>query len=214
MNLLQALRDRYQVTTDPLRTERRLELIAVVLALLLFMQLVYGVTRVIRVAAPVPVMPAGDALRVQDVSDTGRVDSVQSIEIRERPLFWVSRRAVGDIPVETDTKRSQVKTKKIQGLTLVGVFGSGDSAGIILLEKGKRRRLMRGEKLNGWTLKSVSSEEAMLVSKGQRDNLVLRKRAIPKQIVPNERKATSDSGGNGASKTAGGNDGEGLSLGS
>jgi hypothetical protein len=158
MSWLHVLRDRYRVATDPLRTERRIELAAVLLLLLLVLQLVYGATRLAIVSAPEAVLPAADSLEVMASLGLETIDDEQSDEIRERPLFWPSRR-----PVEVVVERPRSKKPKEQELKdvkLVGVFGTGNSVGIIALVEGRIERVRVGEEIDGWKLKTVNQNEA------------------------------------------------------
>ena len=51
----------------------------------------------------------------------------------------------------------------IDGVSLLGIFGSGEVAGVIIrLDNGERQRLPVGESVKGWTLQSLESRRAML----------------------------------------------------
>ena len=58
----------------------------------------------------------------------------------------------------------------IDGVSLLGIFGSGEVAGVIIrLDNGERQRLSVGESVEGWTLQSLGSRRAMLrAATGQR----------------------------------------------
>ena len=58
----------------------------------------------------------------------------------------------------------------IEGVSLLGIFGSGEVAGVIIrLDNGERQRLPVGESVKGWTLHSLGSRRAMLqADTGQR----------------------------------------------
>ena len=58
MSWLRKLGSRYRVGDDPLRTLRRIELVALLLGLLLCLQLAWGALRLVTQAAPEPVAPA------------------------------------------------------------------------------------------------------------------------------------------------------------
>ena len=198
MNVVQAFRNRYQVAADPLRTERRIELIVLLLAVLLCLQLVYGTARLLIATTPIPVTPAEGALAVHKVVRPVEVDTQQSNEIRERPVFWASRRAVEGAAPAATTKSKRGKSKKMPPVKLVGVFGGGESLGIIVLVEGKRRRVSLNEKLDGWVLNSVTSSEAVFIAGGQRERLALHSRVIttPVSLKPagqSARKQTTDS---------------------
>ena len=61
---------------------------------------------------------------------------------------------------------------------MVGLFGTGDSAGVIATSKGKTRRLGIGEILDEWTLESVGVNEAVFSSGSRQETLVLQPASI------------------------------------
>jgi hypothetical protein len=170
MNWLQGIRNRYRVSDDPLRTLRRIELLAVLLGLLVCLQLAYGGVKLATMAAPEPVEPAADSLQVPLVLAPALVASGERNEIVSRPLFWGGRRplAAVTIPPEAEGKPGELK-----GVKLVGVFGSGDQAGIIALVKGKKRRILLGEAVEGWILKSIQPAEIVVANGARTETLVL-----------------------------------------
>ena len=80
-------------------------------------------------------------------------------EIVQRPLFWRARR-----PLETETASEPVVvatgSRALDDVRLVGLFSSGDQAGVILRVAGDRRRLLVGEQLDTWTLDSLDAKVA------------------------------------------------------
>jgi len=190
MSLLQ----RYRGQVDPLRSERAAELAVLVLLGLLVLQLLWGAYRGIFPDIPEPVSPTAEALEVQPLNATVDVSPELRNEIRQRPLFWATRRPVDPVaPLATATaeaKAEQKQAAKIAGLELAGVFGAGESAGIIVLakEKNKKHRVMVNEEIRGWTLESVSSTEAVLSSNGRQATLALQRGDI---WVPSQDAASS-----------------------
>jgi hypothetical protein len=172
MSWLQMLRNRYRVTGDPLRTLRRIELFAVLLALLLCLQLALGALRLVTVAAPEAVTPAPDSLQVPAVLGPAVVAASERNEIITRPLFWSSRRPFEAVATlaEPDTQAGELK-----GIELVGLFGSGDQAGIIALVKGEKRRILLGDVVEGWTLKSISPSELVVTNGDRTETLALQR---------------------------------------
>ena len=63
MSWLQVMRNRYRVTADPLRTQRAVELLALLLGLLLFLQLAYNGVRLATRGTPEVVEPVADSLQ-------------------------------------------------------------------------------------------------------------------------------------------------------
>ncbi len=177
MSVYRWLSERYRVATQPLRTERRIELLAIVLLLALLLQLMVGLASLGLQSAPEAIAPAPDTLQLVDFPDRVAVSAAQSNEIRSRPLLWPSRRpekSVVELPEITTEKASNLSE-----MSLVGVFGAGDSAGIIVRVEGKARRLRRGDELLGWTLESVAEKEIVLKNGNRRETLVLEPAMAP-----------------------------------
>jgi type II secretory pathway component PulC len=169
------LRERYGVNTDPLRTERRVEAVALVAIVLLLLQILWGLYRLASPASLEPVVPSADSLRFAPLVGVSAVTPEESEEIRMRPLFWVSRRPealadAGDKPPPTSKKEAATS---LNGIKLAGVFGAGSDAGIIVLNKGKKQRLSVGQSLNGWRLDSVEPTQVVLSSDGNQAQLSL-----------------------------------------
>jgi hypothetical protein len=180
MKWIIALRDRYRVQNDPLLTERRVELGALLLTGLLLLQLMYSIVRLSFLAEPEPIAPSVDILNDLDAMRVATVDVAMREEIRNRPLFWPGRRPLPDGVAnsgEPDAGKG-AKQSELDEIKLVGVFGGGDSAGIIALVKGNKRRILLGENLDGWTLKSVEASECVLTRGARRETLTLQRSAV------------------------------------
>ncbi len=175
MSWLQNIGNRYRVTEDPLRTLRRIELFALVLGLLLCLQLALGALRLVAMTGPAPVAPAADSLEVPPVLSPAEVAAEARNEINARPLFWSSRRPVEAVVVlaEPENKPGELKNVK-----LVGLFGSGEQAGIIALVKGKKQRILLGDAVEGWTLKSITQSELVVANGSQTKTLALQRGKI------------------------------------
>lgn len=178
------LADRYRRLEDPLRTERWVELALVAVVLLLAVQVLWGAFRASFPSVPEPVTPRPNSLRVAQLEAEDPVDPDLRAEISARPLFWSSRRPLESEPqadvvaqAQADQEKKQ-KPGKIDGVKLTGVFGSGEATGIIVLAKGKKRRVMVGEEIDGWNLKSVDPSEAVFTSSGREARLALKHRAV------------------------------------
>jgi hypothetical protein len=105
---------------------------------------------------------------------------LSSTDFVSRPVFALNRKPPIEPaaePVQTsELPESEVGSEvvgTIDGVKLLGIFGSGEVAGIIIrLDTGKRERLVVGEAVNGWTLQSVTSRGANFRSgAGARANL-------------------------------------------
>lgn len=175
MSWFAGLRDRYAVAADPLRTQRRIELLVLLLGLLLCLQLAYGGLRLVMMDAPEPVAPAADSLTVPVVLSPQTVTAEQRNEILARPLFWAGRRALDPVATREDPGEQQGGDAGISGVKLVGIFGAGDTAGIIALVKGQKRRILVGGSLDGWTLEKVAPDSGVFARAGQRETLSLQR---------------------------------------
>ena len=167
-----SVRDRYRVKVNPLLTERRIELAILLLFLLLILQLVYGASRLALLSTPTVVLPAADSLQVSERLSQQRITADQRNEIRDRPLLWVARRPF--VPPVTVPVVKAPESKPFEGFQLVGLFGTGDSASIIVSLKGKAQRMRPGETLGEWKLKSVGANDAVFSSGSQEETLVLK----------------------------------------
>ena len=177
MSWLQGIGRRYRVSEDPIRTLRRIELVALLLGVLLCLQLAYGAIQLAATTGPDPVQPAADSLQVPAVIGPAVVAADERNEIITRPLFWSGRQPVDAVATVEDPKAAAGKLKDVK---LVGVFGSGERAGIIALVKDKKRRILVGESLDGWTLESIESGEIQLVNGDRRETLILQQGKISK----------------------------------
>lgn len=193
MSLLQ----RYRSQLDPLRSERYVELLLLVLAVLFLLQLLWGFYRSVFPAIPQPVQPTADALQVVALNDAGAIPAELRSEIVQRPLFWVQRRPTGPAALAAAQAAAEQAAAdaelngagEIKGLKLAGVFGAGDSAGVIVLseKQEKKHRLAVGDDINGWALDSVSSTEAVFRNGARRATLELKRgKLLVNEIQANE----------------------------
>lgn len=174
MMSISQLAGRYRVQQDPLRSERRIELACLLLVLFLVLQLAWVATRALLPPTPAPVEPAASSLTVADQLARRAVSPQASSELRERPLFWEGRRALaaGDseaVPVQSG------RAPRLKGVRLLGVFGAGDSGGIIALVQNEQQRVQVGEELSGWTLQAITADGATLVNDGDTETLELQR---------------------------------------
>jgi hypothetical protein len=158
-----ALLEHFRVQHEPQRTERRVELAVLVLALVLLLQLAWFLLGILLPPSPEPIEPTDASLTVAD-RITGRLlDTGDSAELRDRPLFWAGRRPV-DNSAAPVAEAPEEKASQLKGVRLLGIFGVGDVGGIIVRADGKQQRLAVGESLQGWTLESMDGTGATLVS--------------------------------------------------
>lgn len=167
---MSAIASRYKQLANPLKTERLVELGLLLLCVLFLLQLLFGAVAVLLPPAPDVVYPTEDSLAVTRVAVSALPGAEQRDEIRRRPLFWITRQPLEPVPDVERTAATDVEEAKagnVTGIKLAGVFGAGDSAGIIVISKGKKHRVMVGEKIDGWTLESLKPTRAILSSRGK-----------------------------------------------
>ena len=95
----------------------------------------------------------------------------ETTDFVDRPLLRSERRP--PVPVDAApapaaaVAEPEVQMEPIDGVALVGIFGSGDVKGIIVrLEDGQRERVVEGQALRGWTLDWVGSRQARFIGAG------------------------------------------------
>jgi hypothetical protein len=184
-----SLLDRYRVAGDPLRSERRVELIALAVTALLLLQLLYSVVRVSFLAEPEPIAPSLDSLEDLGLMQVVALDAAMREEIVNRPLFWPGRQPLSAQPDGSGESAAAegAKQSELDEVKLVGVFGGGDSAGIIALVKGKKRRILLGGDLNGWTLESVEPGAVVFANGERHGGLTLEHVGIPARTVSDDK---------------------------
>ncbi len=173
-----ALRERYTQSADPLRTQRRLELVALLLGLFICLQLVAGFIGLAVSTGPGAIEPAADSLRVPAVSAPAVVAAAERNEIISRPLFWVGRRPIEVVAAIKDPDAARGGNVELKEVKLVGLFGGGETAGAIVLVKGKKQRILRNESLEGWTLETIGPEEAVFTRGARREALGLERASV------------------------------------
>lgn len=184
MNIVDWSRSRYQVSTNPLLAERRLELVVVVLVAVLLLQIILGLAFALLRSGPERLLPAADSLRVAELQLFDPLSDDQSAAIVTRPLFWESRRPLDTVVAASPAQNDKPKTVgELKGVKLVGVFGGGDSGGAIVLLKGQKQRVLVGQDVEGWRLDSVAADRAVFVNGAARDEKMLAT-ATPGDLAP------------------------------
>ena len=121
--------------------------------------------------APEPVLPSSALFEPVSVAQTlsSSRPELSSFDFVLRPVFALDRKPRrSDLLSDNDAAlvASQADAdvvESIDGINLLGIFGSGEVAGaIIRLDNGERQRLMLGESIKGWTLGSIESRRALL----------------------------------------------------
>jgi hypothetical protein len=117
-----------------------------------------------------PIMPGSGVLSEEGDLTTGLPATHPSTSFVDRPLFMTSRRPVNEVEAGTTIEEQaaeSIAVEQITGATLLGVFASGDVSGVIVAEKGTRRRIVEGEQLQGWELMSVEPRGAVFTDGGR-----------------------------------------------
>ena len=132
-----------------------------------------GLTAVYTLAAgsPKPVLPSSALFEPVNVAQTlsSSRPELSSFDFVLRPVFALDRQPRRpDLLSENDaalvaSEADADVVESIDGINLLGIFGSGEVAGaIIRLDNGERQRLVVGESIKGWTLGSIESRRALL----------------------------------------------------
>jgi len=132
-----------------------------------------GLTTVYTLSAgsPKPVMPSSTLFEPVSVVQTlsSSRPELSSFDFVLRPVFAQDRKPRRpDLLSENDaalvaSEADADVVESIDGINLLGIFGSGEVAGaIIRLDNGERQRLVVGESIKGWTLGSIESRRVLL----------------------------------------------------
>jgi len=132
-----------------------------------------GLTTVYTLSAgsPKPVLPSSALFEPVSIAQTlsSSRPELSSFDFILRPVFALDRKPRrpdllsenGPALVASETDADVVES--IDGINLLGIFGSGEVAGaIIRLDNGERQRLVVGESIKGWTLGSIESRRVLL----------------------------------------------------
>ncbi len=199
---------RYQVQQNPLKTERRIELVVLALLALLLVSLVFGGLRLVASSGLEPVFPSVDSLAVQTLQLGEGLTAEQAAEILNRPLFWQSRRPLVP-PPKVIAKPKAKAPKKLEGITLLGVYGAGDGLGLIATVDGAFTRINKGQSVKGWQFSAYKDGAAVFVNGGRSTQLPLELTAPSVKVVTASPSASKPAAGAPAEE----DDGGGLSFG-
>ena len=174
MGRVDAVVARYRVTENPLKALRRLELVAVALAALFLAWAVLGGLATAIGGGPKPLFPAEDTLKVRALGLEPALDEEGSDRLVSRPLFWEGRRAIDKQPLALiDTTPKPVQVKKLEGVSLHGVYGEGESLGVIATVDGELTRINANSSIKGWKMVSYADGEVTLKNGGRTQSLPL-----------------------------------------
>ena len=142
--------------------------------------LILALVYVLLAGPPQPIAPASSLfapVSVESVLANSR-PALSSADFSLRPVFAIKRvpppppQAASDESKEVSVEAapSDEVASSIDGVRLLGIFGSGEVAGaIIRLDNGERQRLPVEESVKGWTLQSLEPRGALFeAATGQR----------------------------------------------
>ncbi len=196
MKPIDKLIQRYRATENPLKAERRLELLLVALVCALLLMVLLGVLGSGRSAGVAAIAPAADALAPVAAASPEIPSLEQSAEMEGRPLFWASRRPVNVAAVKPKPVQEKVapkpasSAKRLKKVQLLAVLSQGDESVAIFLAEGKRYRLKVGEEVQGWTLESVDAFGMSLRSGAEIQRVELERRQVAGNPLPVQPAAT------------------------
>ena len=132
-----------------------------------------GLTTVYTLSAGTPkaVLPSNALFEPVSVAQTlsSSRPEPSSFDFVFRPVFALDRKPRRpDLPSEDEAAlvasgADAFVVESIDGVNLLGIFGSEEVAGVIIrLDNGERQRLFVGESIKGWTLGSIESRRALL----------------------------------------------------
>lgn len=183
--------ERYRESENPVMTERRVELAAVLLLVALLLWLTLGLLRLLVGAGPEPLLPADDSLAVQALELEPSLANEDATAILQRPLFWESRRPLAPQVAATSTPESTV-VQNLDGVTLHGVFGAGDSLGLIVSVNGVQSRVATGGSVKGWRFTEYSDGTAKFERGGRQATLPLAMAVPSVSIAAARRRDTAE----------------------
>jgi len=163
-----------------------------------------GLTTVYALSAgtPTPVLPSSSLFEPVSVSQTlsSSRPELSSFDFVLRPVFALDRKPWRpDLLSENDaafvaSEEDADVVESIDGINLLGIFGSGEVAGaIIRLDNGERQRLVVGESIKGWTLGSIESRRVLLQAVTGEEARLEMAYATDQSILATEMEAASGS---------------------
>ena len=187
MTRVDGLISRYLAGENPLKAERRVELVALVLLLVLVLQIAWGLLSIVRTSLVAAIPPSQDVLNVGRLEQVAQVEAEARNDIISRPVFWQGRvPAVAAEVVAVESPAEEAAGQKIKGVKLVGTYGSGTTGGAILRVKNGKLRVAVGEEAEGWLLDAVEPNSARFVRGAAVDELQLQRVDASKlvKVVP------------------------------
>ena len=141
-------------------TEQQLRKIALGLTAVILVQLVWSGVNLLLATDPEPILPAAASLQLEDLRFGAALDAELSQELVTRPVFWRGREPFTPVAATEEKVKKKPRNAEIDGVTLQGVYSTGDTTGVIVSYKDERLRLEPDEEVAGWTFTSLSGDAA------------------------------------------------------
>jgi len=173
--VLDELSNRYRAEDSPAGWVKKVELVCLVLAGFLVLQLTVGTLWTVMAGAPSAVPPAEDLLRVQGLVTVDSFTSDDRAALLERPVFWQERRAPAkaEVAAAPTAKPKRPALESLQGVDLIGVFGPSSALGLIARVDGVVTRISPGQTVKGWKMVGFTEGRARFEQAGRSRVLAL-----------------------------------------
>lgn len=172
MKIWAHFKERYLTAGTIGLTERRVELFAIALVVILLLRVILSGISLALLSAPDTVRPSLGGVDISQLDSRERVSESQREEIIARPLFWSSRRPETEATLASGSKAAADRGR-LEGVSVLGVFGSGGTAGVIALVEKRQQRILLGETLQGWELAAVHPDRVELTRGAEQKTLLL-----------------------------------------
>ena len=131
-----------------------------------------GISYALLAGPPKAVLPSDDLFAPVEIEKALAASrpGLSSFDFIFRPVFALNRKppvqpGVTEIAADQALTDGVSEVESIDGVSLLGIFGSGEVSGaIVRLDNGERRRITVGESVKGWKLSAVESRRARLLA--------------------------------------------------
>jgi len=125
---------------------------------------------------PLTIKPSADVEVNPLIPDSLRLMKKKYADVTKSPLFIEGRKPIERTASSTTNNPKTKQPNKPFKLTLAGISLFGNHSLALLQDRrGKYHRLLIGEKLEGWTLKSIQQRSVTLHSSGKMKVIELKK---------------------------------------
>ena len=125
-------------------------------------------------ASPEPISPAESSLTLAQMRLGAGEGGTELESLVTRPIFWDGRQPYAppaniEVPAEDDSAGHE---NTLENFTIVGTYGVGEDAGVIVAHRGSRYRLKLQESIEGWKLAHVAGDQ-VIFEKGLKMAIVI-----------------------------------------